>query len=342
MIGIRNAGEEIRSGEIWVNELRMSEFDEEGGWAALANMSLGLSDIGQVNVSGRFESAGFGSIESNMLNRRMEDQFQISVSAALEAGRLFPEKAKLQIPLYYAYTNETLSPKYNPLDTDIELSDALDMLETKEEKDSLKALSQTVATSHNFSLTGAKVNIKSKKKPMFYDPANFSISYSYNKQMEHDAEIEQNVNKEHRGSLNYSYNFNPQPWEPFKNVKALNKKAYKLIKEFNIYYLPQSWSFSTDMYRTFSQMSLRNFNTADTGSEPMDLTFSKEFMWNRQFDIKYDFSRTLKFSLQILALYINFKKFLKVNVLYPWIFYISLSSSKSCNWNSKWRTRNII
>lgn len=298
MIGIRNAGEEIRSGEIWVNELRMSEFDEEGGWAALANMSLGLSDIGQVNVSGRFESAGFGSIESNMLNRRMEDQFQISVSAALEAGRLFPEKAKLQIPLYYAYTNETLSPKYNPLDTDIELSDALDMLETKEEKDSLKAMSQTVATSHNFSLTGAKVNIKSKKKPMFYDPANFSISYSYNKQMEHDAEIEQNVNKEHRGSLNYSYNFNPQPWEPFKNVKALNKKAYKLIKEFNIYYLPQSWSFSTDMYRTFSQMSLRNFNTADTGSEPMDLTFSKEFMWNRQFDIKYDFSRTLKFSLQ--------------------------------------------
>ena len=298
MIGIRNRDDEVKSGEIWVNELRMSEFDESGGWAAMANMSLGLSDIAQVNVAGRIETAGFGSIESSMLNRRMEDQYQVSVSAALEAGRLFPEKAKLQIPLYYSYTNETLSPKYNPLDTDVELKEALDVLETKEEKDSLKAMSQTVATSHNFSLSGAKVNIKSKKQPMFYDPANFSISYSYNRQENHDAEIEKNMHKEHRGSFTYSYNFNPKPWEPFKDNKALNKKAYKLIKEFNIYYLPQSWSFSTDMYRTFSQMSLRNFNTADTGSEPMDLTFSKEFMWNRNFDIKYDFSKTLKFSLQ--------------------------------------------
>lgn len=298
MIGIRNTAAELRSGEVWVNELRLSEFDEEGGWAAMANMALGLSDIGQVNVAGRIETAGYGGIESNILNRRMEDQYQISVSAALEAGRLFPEKAKLQIPLYYAYTNETLSPKYNPLDTDVELHDALDLLDTKAEKDSLKALSQTVAVSHNFSVSSAKVNIKSKKQPMFYDPANFSISYSYSKQENHDAEIESNVNKEHRGSLNYSHNFNPQPWEPFKNSKALNKKAYQLIKEFNIYYLPQSWSFSTEMYRNFSQMSLRNFNTADTGSEPMDLTFSKEWMWNRNFDIKYDLTKTLKFSLQ--------------------------------------------
>ncbi|MBO5960807.1 MAG: cell surface protein SprA, partial [Paludibacteraceae bacterium] len=298
MIGIRNRDDEVKTGEIWVNELRMSEFDESGGWAAMANMALGLSDIAQVNVAGRIETAGFGGIESNMLNRRMEDQYQVSVSAALEAGRLFPEKAKLQIPLYYSYTNETLSPKYNPLDTDVELKDALDVLETKEEKDSLKAMSQTVATSHNFSLSGAKVNIKSKKQPMFYDPANFSISYSYNRQETHDAEIEKNMQKEHRGSLTYSFNFNPKPWEPFKDNKALSKKGYKIIKDFNIYYLPQSWSFNTDIYRTFSQMSLRNFNTADTGSEPMDLTFSKEFMWNRNFDIKYDLSKTMKFSLQ--------------------------------------------
>ena len=140
MIGIRNASNEIKSGEIWVNEMRMSEYNEDGGWAAMANAALSLSDIGQFNVAGRIETAGYGSIESNVLDRNMEDMYQLSFSAALEAGRLFPEKAKLQIPLYFSYTNETQSPKYDPLDTDIELQDVLDIYDSKHETDTIKEM----------------------------------------------------------------------------------------------------------------------------------------------------------------------------------------------------------
>jgi len=298
MIGVRNITDHEVSGEVWVNELRLSQYNEEGGVAAMANAALSISDIAQVNVAGRLETAGYGSIESNVLDRNMENNYQVSVSAALEAGRLFPEKAKLQIPLYVSYTNQTQTPKYDPLDTDIKLSESLDNYETKAEKDSIKQMSNSIQESTSFSVSNLKVDIHSKKRNMFYDPANFSVSASYNRQNQHTPELERDQTTDHKGSFNYSYSFNPKPWEPFKDVKAVSK--VKLLKEFNIYYLPQSWAFNTNMHRTFSHMKMRDFDTStDPGNNnQMDLTFSKDFTWDRNFDFKYDLTKNLKFSFQ--------------------------------------------
>ena len=294
MIGVRNSGQHDVSGEVWVNELRLSQFNEQGGVAAMANAALAISDIAQVNVAGRLETAGYGSIESNVLDRNMDNFYQLSVSAALEGGRLFPEKAKIQIPLYVSYSNETTSPDYDPLDTDVKLSETLNTYNTKEERDSIKRMSNTVHESTSFSVSNMKVNIHSKKRDMFYDPANFSISASYNKQNEHSPEMETNMTTDHKGSFQYSYNFNPKPWEPFSKVEKVQK--VKFLKEMNIYYLPQSWAFNTNMHRTFSHMKMRDL--AGVSAEAMDLTFSKDFTWDRNVDIKYDLTKNMKFSFQ--------------------------------------------
>ena len=298
MIGVRNRNSHQTggvNGEVWVNELRLSEFNEEGGVAAMANVALGISDIAQVNVSGHVETAGYGSIESNVQNRNMDNTYQVSVSAALEAGRLFPEQAKLRIPLYVSYSNNTASPKYDPLDTDVKLSESLDTYDTKAEKDSIKARANTVQTSTSFSVTNLKVDIHSKKRNMFYDPANFSISASYNKQNQRTPELEKDMSTDHKGSFNYSYSFNPKPWEPFKKNEKVKK--VKFLTEFNLYYLPQSWAFTTNMHRTFTELKMRNFNAADAGeSANNNVSFSKDFTWDRNFDFKFDLTRNMKFS----------------------------------------------
>ena len=295
MIGVRSSGQHEASGEVWVNELRLSQFNEQGGVAAQANAALAISDIAQLNVAGRLETAGYGSIESNVLDRNMDNFYQISVSAALEGGRLFPEKAKIQMPLYVSYSNETTSPDYDPLDTDVKLSETLSTYDTKAEKDSIKQLSNTVHESTSFSVSNLKVNHHyTKKRDLFVDPANFSISASYNKQNEHSPEMERNMTTDHKGSFVYSYNFNPKPWEPFAKVQKVQK--VKFLKEFNIYYLPQSWAFNTNMHRTFSHMKMRDL-TGSTGSS-MDLTYSKDFTWDRHVDIKYDLTKNMKFSFQ--------------------------------------------
>ena len=294
MIGVRNNGQHDASGEIWVNELRLNQFNEQGGVAAMANAALAVSDIAQLNVSGRLETAGYGSIESNVLDRNMDNFYQVAVSAALEGGRLFPEKAKIQMPLYVSYSNETTSPDYDPLDTDVKLKETLNSYDNKEQRDSIKKMTNTVHESTSFSVSNLKVNIHSKKKDMFYDPANFSISASYNKQNEHSPEMEKNITTDHKGSFQYAYSFNPKPWEPFSKVEKVQK--VKVLKEMNFYYLPQSWAFSTNMHRTFSHMKMRDLAGAST--EAMDLTFSKDFTWDRNVDIKYDLTKNMKFSLQ--------------------------------------------
>ena len=294
MIGVRNNGQHEASGEVWVNELRLSQFNEQGGVAAMANAALAISDIAQVNVAGRLETAGYGSIESNVLDRNLDNFYQISVSAALEGGRLFPEKAKIQMPLYVSYSNEMTSPDYDPLDTDVKLSETLSTYDTKHERDSIKQMVNTVHESTSFSVSNLKVNIHSKKKDMFYDPANFSLSASYNKQSERSPEMETNITADYKGSFQYSYNFNPKPWEPFSKVEKVKK--VKFLKEMNFYYLPQSWSFSTNMHRTFSHMKMRDLSNAMV--DATDLTFSKDFTWDRNVDIKYDLTKNMKFSFQ--------------------------------------------
>ena len=300
MIGVRNHSNNIKSAEIWVNELRMSQFNEESGWAALANVAIGLSDLGSINFAGRAETAGFGSIESKVMERRNDDLYQMNFSTSLELGRFLPKGAKIQLPAYFSYTNETISPKYNPIDQDVLLSDALETLNNQAEKDSLLMISQTVHTSKNFTISSAKVNIKSKK-PQFYDPANVSVSYSYSETNQHSAEVEQNLIKQERGSLNYNYSFESKPFEPFKESKNLDKPALKLIKDFNINYLPNSIAFNTDLNRQYSQIKLRDFNNdygVSSGNDALDVTFSKDFMWNRQFDFKWDLTKALRFSIQ--------------------------------------------
>jgi len=300
MIGVRNNSNAVKSGEIWVNELRMSEFDESGGWAAMGNLAVGLSDIGTVNLSGRMETAGYGSLESNVMDRRMDDLYQMNFSTALELGRFLPEKAKIQIPAYFSYTNETVSPKYNPLDQDVLLSNAIENLDNQAERDTLLLNSQTVNTSKSFNISGARVNIKSKTA-QFYDPANVSFTYAYTETNQHSAEVVQNLTKDERAAVNYSFSFNSKPWEPFKSTKTLDKPLFKIVKDFNLNYLPNSMSFNTNMNRQYSQVKLRDLNVSSTPAgvgETLDMTFSKDFMWNRQFDIKYDLTRSLKFSLQ--------------------------------------------
>jgi len=301
MIGIRNNSTkgEIKTGEVWVNEMRLSEFDEAGGWAAMGNIAIGLSDLGSINFSGRTETAGFGSIESNVLDRRQEDLYQMNFSTNLDLGRFMPEKAKIQLPAYFSYTNETLTPKYNPLDQDVVLADALDNLRDNAQRDTLIMMSQTVSESKSFNIAAAKVNLKSKT-PQFYDPANLSFNYAYTETNQNSAEVERNLVKQERAGLNYSFSFNPEPVEPFKKIKALNKPAFKLISEFNFNYLPSSISYTNDMNRQFSQVKLRDLTGLSAASD-FDLNFSKDFMWNRNFSINYDMTKALRFSFQTVT-----------------------------------------
>ena len=292
MIGVRNrTNNEIRSGEVWVNELRMAEFNNEGGWAFQGNAAMALSDIASFNVAGRRETTGFGSIESMASERRMDDFHQINFSTSTDLGRFLPEQARIQVPTHFAVSNEVSAPKFNPLDSDVLLRDALDALATEEQRDSLRDVSNTVRTTRSFNITNARVNIRSEQ-PRFFDPANFSFTYAFTESNDHTPEIERNLMRRQRVAMDYSHSFNSQPFQPFNNVEALSNPWLQIIREANVFYMPASISFNTDMNRQFSQTVLRSFDT-QFGGDDIEIPFSQDFMWSRRFALTHNLTRAI-------------------------------------------------
>ena len=152
IIGVRNLAGEEKSGEVWVNELRLLEYNNKGGWAAQGNLNIQLSDFGTLNLQGKYMTEGFGGLEEGVSQRSKENFGTYTVTTNLDLGKFFPDKAKVSAPLYFRISKEEHRPKYNPLDTDMELKDALDAME-KHERDSIEAIAVTKTTTRNFSLT---------------------------------------------------------------------------------------------------------------------------------------------------------------------------------------------
>lgn len=288
MIGVRNNSGDIKSGEIWVNELRLTDFNEEGGWAANANLNLALSDLGTVNLSGRIETAGFGSLDQSLSERRMDDYKQYSVATNLELGKFFPEKAKVSLPMYYAYSKEMIDPKYNPIDQDIKLSDAMDALDTDAEKDSLRNLSQERTVIKSIAFNNVRVNIQSKN-PMPYDPANFTLGYSFSENSTRNPETEYETTKDYRGNFAYNYTPYAKPFRPFEKIKK-NNGYTKYIKQFGLNYLPTNISFQTSMMRNYYELQLRDL--ANTGAT-LDPSFSQNWEWDRAFRLTWNLTNSL-------------------------------------------------
>jgi len=295
MIGIRNNARAVKSVEVWVNELRLQEFSNDGGWAAQGNLNIQLSDLGSVNMTGHVETAGFGGIEQTVSERNNEDTYDYSITTNLELGKLLPEKAKVSAPLYYSYSKETVKPKYNPLDTDMLLKEALDACTSSQEKDSLTDLTTTRTINKNFSLSNVKVNIATPRHPMPYDPANFSFSYSHSRTYKAGETTAWESEDNWRGSMNYSYSPNYKPFEPFKKRIKSKSKWLTLIKEQNFNYLPQNIAFNTDITRNYYELQERDMDNLDNPNS-LPLSFSQEFLWNRDFNLRWDLTKALHFT----------------------------------------------
>lgn len=301
MLGVRNNSSDIKSGEVWINELRLKEHNNSGGWAANANLNVQLSDLGSVNATGRYISEGFGGLEDGVASRTTDNYGTYSVTTSLEMGKFFPDKAKVSIPLYYSVTKEKTTPKYNPLDTDMELKDALDAAGSKHERDSIENIAATKITQTNFSISNARVGIATKRHPMPYDPANFSFTYSHQHQYTTGETTVYERKDNWRGALDYSWSPVYKAWEPFKGLKN-KSKWLDILKRFGLNWLPQNIAFNTEMTRDYYELQERDMETLMSGAAGVDsklpLTFSEQFLWNREFSINWDLTKNLHMNFQ--------------------------------------------
>ncbi|MCM1369698.1 MAG: cell surface protein SprA [Candidatus Amulumruptor caecigallinarius] len=291
LIGVRNRSNSTKDGTVWINELKVTEFNESGGWALNANASLSLSDVAMVNFSYHRETDGFGSVDQGLSQRRLDTYDQYNLVVQGDIGKVVPEKIKLSAPIYYARSQETLTPKYNPLDQDILLKDALNAAGSKAEEDSIKSYAITKKTTESFSLSNMRFNVSSKN-PMPWDPANFTLAFSFNKQRNTDPTTEYQHTNDYRGSFQYSYSPYVKGLRPFSWIKGKSKTA-KFFREWELNWLFNNLTFYTSMHRYYYEEQTRSEVDVDF---KMPVQVSKNWTWDRQLSLTWNLTKSLNFS----------------------------------------------
>ncbi len=288
LVGVRNNSNSRKDGIVWVNELKVTDFDEAGGWAAKANVNLGVSDVASVNFASRVETAGFGNVDQSLNSRRLDTYEQYNMALQIDMGRFLPEKVKLRAPIYYSYSKEKTTPKYNPLDQDVLLKDALDDCNTTHERDSISAYAVEHNSVESFSISGLKFDVTSAK-PMPWDPSNFTFNFSFNKQARTNPTTEYENTNDYRGSLAYQYSPMITGLKPFSWITSKNKNL-KFLKEWEINYLPNNISFLTNMSRYYYEQQTRS--ETDVMFQ-LPVSVSKNFLWDRQFQLTWNILKSL-------------------------------------------------
>ncbi|MCQ2250869.1 MAG: cell surface protein SprA [Bacteroidales bacterium] len=331
MIGVRNPSQSgntmqddgmPKSAEIWVNELRLTDFDEDGGWAARGKAELQLADLATVTMSGYMHTPGFGSIEKKVSERHQETVYQYDINTLVQLGKFFNSDYNVRLPLYYGFSESYELPKYNPLDPDIELNTTLsDPTLSKEQKDEVRDRSITFERRKSLNITNMHIEgrsdeakqaaklkkaieanpdadpatiqlpqSKQRQKPFFH-VSNFTAGFAYSEYNMHDITVQSQLEKIVQSSLEYNYTYNPKNYKPFSNIGFLKNKHLALIRDFNFYLLPTMVSFNGNIDRNYSQIQYRNINATDMALDP---TYRKDFNWRRRYEVRYKLSQNLK------------------------------------------------
>jgi len=309
MIGVRNPKQTSsvsaddglsKCAEIWVNELRLTDFNNEGGLAATARIKTDLADLGNLTLSGLYSTPGYGSIEKKTTERSQEFTKNFDISTNIELGKFFPEKWGIRIPMHFDYSESRLTPKYNQLDPDIILKDDLATYNPVD-RDSIKKLNEDFIMRKNINFVNMrKDRVGASSKSHFYDVENWDFTLTYSEMFARNVDIEYDQQQKYHGGIGYNFNNNPKNFKPFSKSNLFKGKAFALIKDFNFYLMPKLFSFRTDMNREYNKRLLRNKSQYEVLIEP---TYLKKWDWSRNYDLRWDLTSSLRldFKANVLA-----------------------------------------
>ncbi len=288
MLAVQNVRTSSACTEVWFNELRLSQLDEKGGWAALGRVDLRLADLGNLSFTSSARSRGFGTLEQRVNERSREDFVQFDVSTNLDLGKLVPKEAALQIPVYAGVSKTVSTPEYDPYDLDLKLNEKLREAD-KGQRDSIRRDAVDELTIKTVNFTNVKKNKTNGKKPQLWDISNIDLNYSYTHQERTNPIIESEEIRRTRVAV--GYNFAPQPEfiEPFRNAIKTQSPWLALIRDFNFNYKPSIISLKADVFRQFGALRSRNVGT----SAKLPETYDKYFYFDRYYTMRWDLTRSL-------------------------------------------------
>jgi len=304
MIGVRNPKKRStndgddrlpKSVEVWVNELRLTDFDDRSGAAALGRMRLNLADVGDIALSGTITSPGYGGLDQSVTQRQMATTYSVDFATNIDGGKvLFPQNWNIKIPIHYDFSMQGEVPEYNPLNPDVKLKEDLKTYDTKAQRDSLRNITNYIVKRNNINLTNVRKerNLNKPLKMRPWDIENLDFTYAYSNVMITDVDMEFDNQKRHEGEIGYNFSHNPKNYRVGKK-KGLKSPWLQIISDLNITPLPRSFTVRTSVIRDFNEFKYR---PKSQGNIIVDTSYVKVFDWMRNYSLQWDITSSLKFT----------------------------------------------
>lgn len=283
-----------KSAIVWFNELRLTDFDQRGGWAATARLNAKLADFADVSLAGSKSTIGFGAIDQGVSDRSRSDNQAYDIATNVELGKFFPDRSGIHIPMFVNVSNQTAMPQYDPGAPDILLKTSLAAAATSQERDSIKSVSQDYTMRKSINFTNIhKVKTDPAAKNHVWDIENFNATYSFSEYQHHDFTTQSDLQKTYRVALAYNYNNQPRYYTPFDKIIKTNLLA--VLKDFNYSLLPSRLNFSINFDRFYSENTLRNNDP--NNYIPIPTTFNKNFLITRVYGIGWNLTKNLQMDI---------------------------------------------
>ncbi|NAS32109.1 cell surface protein SprA [Flavobacteriaceae bacterium R38] len=301
MLGLKNpSSSQTVCGEVWFNELRLSELDNKGGWAAVGALDANIADFANISVTSQISTIGFGTLEQIPNERSREDARQFGINTNINLGQLLPKKWGVQIPFNYSFSEELITPEFDPVFQDITLEDRIDAANTQEEREVTRKQAEDYTKRRSINVIGLRKNRAPEQKARVYDIENFTFNYSYNEVNHRDFEIEELRDQNVRTGVAYNHTFQPAEFAPFKkNDSLFTGRYWKWVKDLNLNLLPTSLAFNSNYTRAFNQQRFREvFAPGINAGDQLGLPTlqQRNFLFDWQYTINYNLTKSLQFN----------------------------------------------
>lgn len=286
--------------EFWLNELRVSGFDNEFGWAANAKTAVQLADFATVNANLTRRTNNFGGLESRLGDRTVTDQIGYGLSTTVNMHKLVPDRYGWNFPVSITTRRSTATPKFLPSQGDIRLSDFKDAVNadpdlTGDQKQSVidQRISdiQTVNETFSFNMSNiSKSNSRSRLAQLTLD--NIRLSYNYNQGYSRNPQLVFQNKWDYRASLQYNLRLQRiKLFRPFAFTE--NVPVLKALSGLRFGYLPSSITTSSTISRRYDESRRRNLADPDA---VQGLNQQHAFTQQNNFSLNYNFMPSIPIS----------------------------------------------
>ncbi len=267
-LGLRNNHPQSQpfTGEVWFNELRLSDIEQERGMAMRARANMRIGTFGTVNAEVEKKDADFHNVAQRFGSGN--NSISRSLNTSINAEQVLPQFLGISMPVSFNLRSGSSHPKYFPgLDRRVTNADL--------KSDSLLTRIESVTEQTGFNVS---LRRRVKSKNFFvkntFDNMSFSLGRSKNSQRSPTIAKSENVNW--TGNFDYRLDFGKNNY--FKLLSWLpGLPLIDKLKETKFYYTPQNISMKLSGNKTHSEKTNRIQNT----NALADTNITKSFIFDR-------------------------------------------------------------